>query len=79
MPEAKRWPDEQESHMRRPYWVRRRMSSKPNACRKSTDVDVAGISVKVARFAVGDVAGISGRDFAKHESCEGWSLIFVPS
>ena len=46
-PQAKRWPDEQKSHTRRQDWVRRQMSSKPNTCTESLDVDAAGISGKV--------------------------------
>ena len=46
-PQAKRWPDEQESHMRRLCWMRRRFSSKSYTCTESMDVYAAGISVKV--------------------------------
>ena len=47
---AKHWPDEQKSHMRRPCWVRRLISSKPDTCTENTVVDAAGISVKVASY-----------------------------
>jgi len=46
-PQAKRWPDEQKSHMRRSCWMRRQLSLKSDTCTESMDVDAAGISVKV--------------------------------
>jgi len=52
----KRWLDEQELHTRRSYWVRRPISSKPDTCTESTDVNAAGISVKVACLTLGDLS-----------------------
>ena len=46
-PQAKRRPDEQKSHRRRPCRVRRPISSKPGTCTEGMDVYAAGISVKV--------------------------------
>jgi hypothetical protein len=41
--------------MRRLYWVRRQVSSKPESCTENTVVDAAGISVKVVRLTLGDL------------------------
>ena len=41
--------------MRRPQWVRRPISSKPNTCPETADVDTTGISVKVTRITLGDL------------------------
>ena len=46
-PKAKRWPDEQEADRRRRAWVRRPLSSKPDACTERHGADPTGISVKV--------------------------------
>ena len=42
--------------MRRSPWVRRRISSKPDACTETADVYAAGISVKVARLTLGGLS-----------------------
>src|SRR5437868_11510086 len=47
-PQAKRWPDEQESHKRRQDWMRRLISSKSDTYTASLDVYAAGISGKVS-------------------------------
>jgi len=55
-PQAKHWPDEQDSYMRRSQWVRRHISSKPDTCTKTAGIYAAGISVKVTRITLGDLS-----------------------
>jgi len=49
-PKAKRWPDEQESHTRHTYRMRRPITSKSHTCTEDMYVDVAGISVKADAY-----------------------------
>jgi hypothetical protein len=42
--------------MRRMQWVRRHISSKPDTCTETVNVDAAGISVKVTRITLGDLS-----------------------
>ena len=46
-PQAKRWFDEQKSHMRQPQWIRGQIYSKSGSCTETVEVDVADISVEV--------------------------------
>jgi hypothetical protein len=57
--------------MRRSYWVRRQISSKPNTCTESAGVNAAGISVKVARLTLGGLPACHVL-LASREAGKGW-------
>ncbi len=57
-PKAKRWPDEQKSHMRHACRMRRHISSKSHICTEGVYVDVAGISAKVNAHYPGRSTGL---------------------
>ena len=44
---AKRWPDEQEAHMRQACWISRQLTMKSNTHTESMNVNATGISVNV--------------------------------